>query len=100
MDPLLFYVNTGAPISSITGMALTSNIHCVDRKTIRMIEALLDLQLGETLIRSKGVVKLFLRTFGQTQDTSILLAVVYVNIPDILGLGVIDGTSLLVDNIK
>ena len=99
MDPMLFCIDTGAPISCIGGKVLKRIIYSVGRKSILMIKSDIDFQFVNAVIKSEGMVKLLLRTPGNIQDESILLYVVDVNIHALLGLFVLDGNNLFVNSV-
>ena len=98
MDPILFCVDTGAPMSSIRNKTFKRIVQCVGRRYISMIESDGQFKLGGIVIRSKRIVELFLSTPEYVQDIPILLDIVYVNVPTLLSLYVLDGTNLFVDN--
>ena len=87
-DPMLFYVDIGAPISCIGNLALKKIVHSAGRSSISMIESDRDYQFGDTIMRSKGIVELILPEPGNIRDIAILTDVVNVDIPDLLGLDV------------
>ena len=96
---MLFCVDTGAPISCIGKQALKRIVHHAGRNSIPMIESDRDFQFGDTMIRSKGMVELILPTPGSVRDVPILMDVVDIDIPALLGLDVLDGNNLFVDNV-
>ena len=57
-NPMLFCVDTEAPISCIGSQTLKRIVQLAGRKSIPMIESERDFQFGDTLIRSKGMVEL------------------------------------------
>ena len=65
-----------------------------------MIQTDRDLQLRDTLFRTKGMVGLLLPTPGKVQDSPILLDAVDVNVLALFSIQNFDGNNLFVDNVK
>ena len=64
-----------------------------------MIESDWDFQFGDTGIRSKEIVELFLSTPGHVRNLQILFDLVVVNVPTVLGLDVLDGNNLFANHV-
>ena len=58
MDPMLFCIDTGAPISCKGDKALKRIIYSVGCKSNLMIQSDRDFQFKNTVIKSKGMVEL------------------------------------------
>ena len=96
---MLFCVHTGAPHSCIGDKAL-ERIVCHSRhRYIPIIDSKCNFKSGDTLIRSRGMPEHMLSTLGSAFDIPVILHVLDVEIPELLGLDVLDGNNLLVDNV-
>ena len=99
LRPMLFCADTGAPISSIGNQALKRIVHSAGRNSIPIIESNRDFQFGNTMMKYKGMGKLILPIPGSAGDIPIMMDVVDVDILALLGLDVLNGKNLLVDNV-
>ena len=98
-DSMVFCIDTGAPISFIGKRTLKRIVQRSVRNFIPMIQSERDFQFGDTLIRSKSMIELILPTPGNRREIPVIMDVVDVDIPALLGIDVLDGNNLFVDNV-
>ena len=99
VDPIIFCVDTDAPHSWIGYKALESIVRHSGRGSIPMIDPKRDFIFDDTLVRSRGMVELMLRTPWSTLDIPVILDVLDVEIPVLLVLDILDGNNVPVDNV-
>ena len=99
VDPMLLFVDTGAPHSCIRDKALERNVWDSWRRSIPINDSIWDFKFSDSLARSRSVVELMLETPGSTPDTLVIFDVVDVDIPVFLGINILDRNNLLVDSV-
>ena len=99
VDPMLFCVDTSAPHFCVGDNALEGIIRHSERRFIPIIDCKRDFKFGDTIVRPRGIVELMLPRAGSTLDIPLIFDVEDVDISTILGLDVLDGNNLLVDNL-
>ena len=98
VDSMLFCVDTDASHSCIGDKTLERIVCHSGRVSIPVIDYKHDFKHGDTLVRSRGMVKLMLPTLRSTIEIPFILDVVEIEIPTLLGLDVLDRNNLLVHN--
>ena len=88
-----FFFCITAPYSCIGNKALERVFHQSGRNSTPVINSQRDFEFEDTLIRSRELVELKIRTTGKALDIIVLLDVVDVEIPALLWLYVLDGDS-------
>ena len=96
---MLFCVDIGALHSCVRDTALERIVNHSVRTYIPIIDYTRDFKLGDTLVRSRGMVELILPAPRSTLDISVIRDVVDVEIPPFLVLDILEGNNLLVDNV-
>ena len=94
VDPMLFFVDPGAPHSNIGDKTLEIIVRLSGRRSIPVIDSKHDFRFGDTLVRSRVMIELMLPAPGSTLDIPVILDVVDVEIPPLPGLEVLDGNNL------
>ena len=79
--------------------ALEKIVRHSGRISIPKIDSKRDFKFRDTLVMSRSMVELMLPTPGSTLDIPVALDVGDVEIPQLLGLDVLDGNKLLVDKV-
>ena len=97
MDPILFYVDTGASISCMIEK-FKIIVQSVDHKSMSITESDRDFKFGDAVIEPKGMVELFTWTPWHIKKIPILSDVVDANMPTLLCFEAMDNINQLIDN--
>ena len=65
-------------------------LRCIGKKSIRTPKSTNSYRFGDVTVHSQGIVELALETPGSLPNINVLVDIVPVNVPGLLGLGVLD----------